>query len=79
MGSENKKGASKDEILKKLRRNARQTLVWIARHGRYLSFTNKIIKRNLHSLYSNLENESLFPNKLINLAERRGTDLREIY
>ena len=66
-----------DRVSNNSTKNKKST--WISKHDPRLPNKSKIIHENLHLLYSNVKNISIFPKGSIISSNRRRKNLRDIY
>lgn len=75
------KGASqtREKILQKPRKRGNKKIAWVSKYEPRAPSKSSIIKKNIHLLYSNPINKTIFPPKSIIAANRRLTNIGEIY
>ncbi|KAL8597406.1 hypothetical protein ACOMHN_022315 [Nucella lapillus] len=75
-----KRGANRDrkEILNQPRQKKPKKIAWVSTYDPRMPPKSRIIRNNLHVLYSNPQNRDIFPSGLIIAADRRRKNLGEM-
>ncbi|KAL8596586.1 hypothetical protein ACOMHN_059727 [Nucella lapillus] len=75
-----KRGANRDrkEILNQPRQKKPKKIAWVSTYDSRMPPKSRIIRNNLHVLYSNPQNRDIFPSGLIIAADRRRKNLGEM-
>jgi hypothetical protein len=69
----------RDQLLTKSRRKKEKKLAWVTTYDPRLPSKGKIIRQNLHLLYTNPENSVIFPEGMLIAADRRRKNIGELY
>lgn len=74
-------GARKDRArtLSKPRKKKAKKIAWVSTYDPRLPSKSTIIKKNIHLLYADKENEKLFPKKMVISADRKRPNLASMY
>ena len=72
-----KKGAAKNrkKLIHQQRKKNKKKIAWVTTYEPHLPFKSNIIRKNSSILYSEAENRSIFPKKMIISADRRRRNL----
>eukprot|EP00745_Piridium_sociabile_P020923 TRINITY_DN32272_c0_g1_i5.p1 TRINITY_DN32272_c0_g1~~TRINITY_DN32272_c0_g1_i5.p1 ORF type:complete len:867 (+),score=134.27 TRINITY_DN32272_c0_g1_i5:352-2601(+) len=75
------RGANRDrgDLIRQERKPKPKKLAWVSQYDPRLPSKRTLIKQNLHILYSNTKNKSIFPEDMLIGADRRRRNLGEMY
>lgn len=76
-----KEGAEKDrqQLLAKRKKKNNKKIAWVTRFDPRTPAKSQIIKKYLHLLHTNPENQKIFPKRMLIAADRRRKNLGEMY